>query len=369
MRAARTIPLVVLALLLLPAFVPQPSATPVPGPAADLRALAASGETRLLLSFHSPPSAADEAALAGVARTLEDFPFAGVRLVEVRPGTHTALAKIGIVAGAYPEERIRLLLASSTAAVRADEAWTEHEARGLDVGIAVVDSGVDSGHPGLSGRVAASVRVGSDGVSTASGDADEHGTHVAGVAAGSGQGSSGFRHRGVAPEARIVGVDISGSFTTTNAIRAFQWIHEHHDEHGIRVVTNSWGRDKPTAAYDPDDPVTRAADALVADGLLVLFSAGNGGAGGGRLTVEAMNPNVLTVGATDDTGRVESYSAEGPAYDRGGNRLSEVKPDLVAPGTSITSIRAGGRGSEERDLNVTLNGTSMAAPHVAGVAA
>ncbi|HLE96253.1 MAG TPA: S8 family serine peptidase [Candidatus Thermoplasmatota archaeon] len=314
---------------------------------------------RALLSLPPGVTAADIEA-AGV-RVLEDFAFAHVVLAEGAPSALAArLASVG--AKAYPVEPVGLNLAESRALVGADALPIPVAEAGAGVAVAFVDSGVDETHPALRDRVVAHVRVGDDGVRSATGDTTGHGTHVAGILAGNGAGSEAARLRGLAPAARLVAVDISGGFTTTNAIRAFRWISEHADEHDIRVVSNSWGREKEGARYDEGDPLTRAADALVEQGIVVVFSAGNRGPGPSTLTQEAMDPSVLTVGATDKHGRLEDYSARGPALRVDGTDTGHAKPDLVAPGTGIVSTRAGGG-------YVVMNGTSMAAPHAAAAAA
>lgn len=322
---------------------------------------------RALLSLSRPGERAVDALLAARgARVLEDFGFVHVQLVEGPRDVLASLARLPGVAGVYPEERLQLLLSTSRPAVRVTPQVWDAGVDGSGVAVAVVDSGIDEQHPGMAGRVVRSVRVDGDGVRAGSGDRDGHGTHIAGIVAGDGGASADRRNAGMAPKASLVAVDISSSFTTTNAVRAFRWLHEHAQELGLRVVSNSWGREKEGASYDPDDPVTRASDALVEDGMVVVFSAGNRGPGAGTLTVEAQNPNVVTVGASDDSGGVEGYSSRGPARLGDGSRASWTKPDLLAPGSLITSARAGGRGE---DAYVTINGTSMAAPHVAGIAA
>lgn len=337
---------------------------------APVAAAAAPGpEERRLVTFHG----AVPALLPGV-RVLDAFPFAGVALVEGPADALLALARLPGVAGVYPEESLTPLLDEVRQAVRAEPQPGEAWPRGGSVSVALVDSGIDFQHPGFAGRVEADVRISRGGiVSSGRGDADGHGTHVAGIVAGSGARSVDERLRGLAPGARLVGVDISDSFTTTSAVRAFEWVHEHRGEHGIKVVTNSWGREKDDAHYDPDDPVIRASDALVADGIVVVFSAGNRGRDGhATLTSEAMNPNVLTVGASTLGGKAESYSSKGPARDGEGKRLSWTKPDLVAPGTAVVSARTSANappGNGEDHYYVTMNGTSMAAPQVAAAAA
>lgn len=328
------------------------------------------------MSFVNEPPAVG-ALLAG-AHVLDTFSFARVALVEGTPKALDAIAALPDVAGVYPEETITLNLDRVRGAVGAepttpnDPSWPT----GKDVGIALVDSGLDATHPGFGGRIAAAIRINHAGVvSDGQGDADGHGTHVAGILTGSGAGSQNDRLRGIAPGASLVGIDISDSFTTTSAVRAFEWIHVHRGDYNIRIVSSSWGREKTDAHYDPDDPVIRASDALVADGLVVVFSAGNRGHDGeGTLTTEGTNPNVITVGASTLTGRVESYSSKGPAKDASGKVLSWVKPDLVAPGSGVLSARTSTQvpiapRSDEERYYWTMNGTSMAAPQAAAAAA
>jgi subtilisin family serine protease len=351
-------PVLLLALLLGPATLPTVGA-------------AGLIETRLASFAGAPPTAG---ASLGPVRVLESFPFAGVALLE---GPADALALVPGVAGLYPDEPLTPLLDRARVAVRADAPPGEEGAwpTGSNVTVALVDSGIDASHPGFAGRMAATVRLTRNGVVAPGGtDVDGHGTHVAGILAGNGAYSQDGRLHGLAPAARLVGVDISDAFTTTSAVRAFQWVHDHREEYGIRVVSDSWGREKSDAHYDPEDPVIRASDALVADGLVVVFSAGNRGRdGGSTLTTEGTNPNVITVGASTLAGRSESYSSKGPARDAAGALLSWTKPDLVAPGTAILSARTTARpaasASDEERYYTILNGTSMAAPQVAAAAA
>ncbi|HWH07771.1 MAG TPA: S8 family serine peptidase, partial [Candidatus Thermoplasmatota archaeon] len=206
---------------------------------------------------------------------------------------------------------------------------------GRGVTVAVVDSGIDAAHPDLLGRVKANVRLVDGRFLDAPGDANGHGTHVAGIVAASGASSEG-QWRGVAPEAALVGIDISERFTTTSAILAYDWLYVHRADHDIRVVVNAWGR-VGERRYDPDDPVVRAVDRLVDAGVVVLFSASNHGPGPSTLSVESQNPRVVTVGAVDAAARLMAYSSRGPVAGAKGDAW--VKPDLVAPGEDVVGLR------------------------------
>ena len=340
-------------------------------------ALGAAPERRLV-SFEDEAPAAGSL-LARNVRVLEAFPFARVALVEGAPGDLHALARMSGIAGVYKEEAVELHVERARGIVNAnppaDAAGKAAWPSGEGVTVALVDSGLDEQHPAFAGRVAANVKISrAGGVSSANGDDEGHGTHVAGILAGDGAGSRDNRFEGFAPGARVVGVDISDAFTTTSAVRAFAWIHENRHAHDIRVVSNSWGREKEGAHYDADDPVIRATDALVADGIVVVFSAGNRGRDGtATLTPEGMNPNVLTVGSASAQGRREAYSSQGPATDASGATLAWTKPDVMAPGSSIVSTRSSllapsGSPSDEERYYIVMNGTSMAAPQAAAAA-
>lgn len=251
--------------------------------------------------------------------------------------------------------------------IRADEA---DGLTGRGVTVAVVDSGIDTTHPDLAGRVRANVRLVDSRFAPSAGDLQGHGTHVAGIVAADGASSQG-RHRGVAPGAALVGLDISERFTTASALLAYDWLHAHREEHGIRVVVNAWGRVDDSPTFDPSDSVVRAIDRLVASGVVVLFSSSNHGPAAGTLSLEAQNPRVVTVGATDAAARVMDYSSRGPV--RAAPHVEPwVKPDLVAPGEAVVSLRSAQTAPGENDpdaLHRVMSGTSQAVPHVAGLVA
>ncbi|MCA1814301.1 MAG: S8 family serine peptidase, partial [Halobacteriales archaeon] len=189
-------------------------------------------------------------------------------------------------------------------------------------------------------------------------DAQGHGTRVAGVLAGDGAQSPGQRYRGVAPGAHLVALDIGQRFTLDGALQAMDWLHANAQPRGIRVVSSSWG--VPGAVdgrFDPEDPLVQASDALAQRGLLLVFSAGNRGAPHSMASA-ALNPHVLTIGATDAGGQLAPFSSQGPGLDAQGARLAWRKPDLVAVGQAVVSAKSGaGQGdAEDRSLAPLLYG-------------
>ncbi|MFA5861434.1 MAG: S8 family serine peptidase, partial [Candidatus Thermoplasmatota archaeon] len=249
-----------------------------------------------------------------------------------------------------------------------DAAGTPFTGRGITV--AVLDSGIDATHPDLAGRVKANVKLSGGAFSDSVGDSNGHGTHVAGIVAASGATTQG-RVRGVAPDASLVGIDISDHFTTASALLAYDWLFVHKDDYGIRVVVNAWGRVGEGKTFDPDDAEIRAIDRLVDSGVVVLFSASNHGPGPSTLSLEAMDPRVITVGAVDAAAQTVSYSSRGPVISTSDS--SWIKPDVVAPGDTILGLRSQeatpDANSDHDAFHRYYSGTSQAVPHVAGIVA
>lgn len=273
-----------------------------------------------------------------------------------------------------------------TLEINAPQAWSQLGVTGQGVGVAIVDSGVYP-HPDLAGRIVASIdfTTASPTVSsTPTGDPGGHGTHVAGLVAGDGT-LSGGAYTGVAPRANIVDVrviDANGSSNVSTILRGLQWVLANRTTYNIKVVNLSLGA-TATASYKSDLMAT-AAEVLNFSGVTVVVSAGNSGPLAGTVTTPGTDPYVITVGALDDNGTslllddlMTVFSSRGrTAFDN----LS--KPDLVAPGRKMVSLRSPGSALDtlfpERQVAATgaltadyyrLSGTSMAAPVVAGVVA
>lgn len=192
------------------------------------------------------------------------------------------------------------------------------------------------------------------------GDLYGHGTHVAATIAGTGAGSDGAR-RGVAPDAEIMNGKVchdDGSCQDSWVIAGMVWAASK----GADVVNMSLGG----APTDGTDLKAQVLNTLTdTSDTLFVTSAGNSG---GQWTVGTPGSAdaALTVGAVDKDGAMADFSSRGPR--KGDNA---VKPEITGPGVNIVAARAGGTilGAPVDDLYTALNGTSMAAPHVAGAAA
>ena len=239
-------------------------------------------------------------------------------------------------------------------------ASTDHPTgTGEGVTVAVVDTGIDDGHPDLEGRVVDRIDLtGEEPTHPERGtDAHGHGTHVAGIVAGSGA-ERGGRHAGVAPNASLVDVRImteSGdrSADAARVAEGIEYAVAAADADIVLLSLNSVGPDRET--------IEARVEWARARGVLVVASAGNDG-GARSITTPGTAADALTVGATDSAGRPMARSSRGPTLE------GAFKPELLAPGERIAAPRAGYAGGDG-DPYARRTGTSVAAAAVAGAAA
>ena len=274
---------------------------------------------------------------------------------------------------------------------------------GTGIGIAVLDTGVDTTHTAfLNGSNNLRVTVNLD--FTGEGRTDDpygHGTHVASIAAGNGR-ISNAAYVGIAPNANILNLRVLGAQGTgrvSNILSALDWVLQNRAAHNIRVVNLSLG----TTAVESYrfDPVCQAVRRLVDAGVVVVAAAGNNGRDSsgqklyGAIHSPGVEPSAITVGASNTFGTdrrsddgVTTYSSRGPTRgywtDAAGvvRHDNFIKPDLVAPGNKIIDAAAAGNHllatNPHLDAGVSpvdarrmmyMNGSSMATPVVAGAVA
>lgn len=336
----------------------------------------------VLAAFSGIPSAPERAALAqagfDVGRPYSHFDVLPVRLL---PHEVPRLRAFPGVVFVEADAVLRPLLKDSVPLVGAPQVWSELGATGRGVVVAILDDGTFQQHPDLDGKVAGSYDAGVDSLG-ASGPAalpastpilpageEGHGTHIAGIVVGNGDRSGGT-YRGVAPDARFVDVKVFRGPNQTSSevvLRGLDWTLSNAERLGIRAASMSLGG----PPSDGTDALSRAVDAAVGRGLVVVAAAGNAGPGASTIGSPGAAERAITVGAVDKQKHLASYSSRGPTVD------GRAKPDLVAPGTAIvstippastTSIVRLASGNPDVYYG-PLSGTSMSAPHVAGVVA
>ncbi|WEU39972.1 MAG: S8 family serine peptidase [Candidatus Odinarchaeum yellowstonii] len=268
--------------------------------------------------------------------------------------------------------RIEALYSSGLEAIGALPLQSNYTGSGVK--IAIIDSGISLTHPDFKDRVIASRSFVEDENAS---DLNGHGTHVAGIAAGSGAASNG-EYKGVAPGAQLINAkcaQISGIALTSDVIAAIEW----SVDQGADVLSISLGG----GVGDPNSPLCLAVDWAAEQGVVVSIAAGNSGPDYASVASPAAAKRVIAVGASDYNDRVVDFSSRGPTVD------GRISPDLVAPGYEVVSAlakdsvidlvsqyylspdpRIPGTGVYSSGYYyIALSGTSMAAPFVSGAAA
>jgi subtilisin family serine protease len=324
--------------------------------------------------------------------------FGAVLRGRLAPGQLQKLAESPSVLWIEPAPRMKLNDEISTKLVAGD--GPEHLAyvhqfgfNGTNVTVAVADSGLHLGdpddmHPDLAGRTPTFIPYGLTDAS----DEHGHGTHVAGIIAGSGALGTvdelGYLYGlGVAPGASIVTqriFDGNGGYTFTGPDDTFEKLTHDAVRAGAVIGNNSWG-DDTQGRYDIS---AHEFDALVRDAdwetpgdqqYILEFSAGNAGPGPQTIGSPAVAKNVIASGASqndrfdffiyaDGSETMADFSSRGPCED------GRIKPDVVAPGTWIASLRSPVGNDENAWADIDydylyMGGTSQAGPQVSGAAA
>jgi serine protease AprX len=278
-----------------------------------------------------------------------------------------ALAKRSEVFRVESDFVVRATLDSANRDFGTEAARADYGVSGSGIGVCVVDTGVDALHEELdNGKVVAW----KDFVANKPDPYDDngHGTHVSSIVAGDGIGSLGAAvFKGVAPAVSIHGAKVlngAGSGTDTNVIAGVDWCANS----SARVISMSLGT---SSASDGQDSLSQAVNnAVTSKGKVVVVAAGNSGDDRQTVGSPGAAAQAITVGAVaewsaplgkdrhSDGMYLAYFSSRGPTLD------NRVKPDVVAPGVTISAAAAGtGNGY------VTYSGTSMATPFVAGMVA
>ena len=266
-----------------------------------------------------------------------------------------------ITADALPITPTAVTSEANVSAINAPALW-QLGLTGQGVVIASMDSGVDISHPELSLQWRGGSNSWYDPYGqhdAAPTDLSGHGTQTMGVMVG---GDLSGTNIGVAPQAQWIAVKIfndSGSATATAVHLGYQWLLDPDSDPTTNdapsVVNNSWSFGYPGCNLD----FQLDLQALRAAAILPIFAAGNYGPGANTSVSPANYPEAFAVGAADNTGSVASFSSRGPSAC---GEAQSIYPEIVAPGVDIFTTDLGG-------FYATVSGTSLSAPHAAGVLA
>ena len=335
---------------------------------------------------------------------------AQVRALAARPEVRSVWSNDRLF---YYDNQARML--AGVDRVRADRAFQSRNG-GLavsgqgDFSVLVIDSGVDATHEDLKlGRtviqnvqVLTSTNLVGDGFTPLvtvenvpnTDQSVGHGTHCAGIIAGSGQRSGG-KYAGVAPGAKLIGAGLGAGLFVLNAVGAWEWALANQFNYNIRVVSNSYGS---YDTFNPDNPIHVASKMAYDNGIVVVFAGANSGPGKNTYNQYAKAPWVIGVAAGTKEGGLASFSSRGiPAEERltDADPLNDYDaPTITAPGAGrefesnaakFTAAYISTRSASNLVANGTTDdteiepgylpfytqivGTSMATPYVAGVVA
>ena len=280
--------------------------------------------------------------------------------------SHSSLMSQPEVEKVWLDKKVHAQLMDSVPLIGADSWWHATGNRGEGEEIAILDTGIDSSHPALDDldddpstndpKVIVNVNFSDD---QGFDDLYGHGTHCAGIAAGT---AAGTDYQGVAPGAQLWNVKVGnqwGSCWESWIINGINFaslgpdaVPQTGDE--ADIISMSLGL---LDYSDGTDPLSQAVNLAVERGVVVVVAAGNDGYGGpSTIGTPGVAEKAITVGASDKEDNLADFSSLGPTMD------FRIKPDILAPGVDITSSVSGGEYESHE-------GTSMATPHVAGAAA
>ncbi len=356
-------------------------------------------EIDLIVQFKDDVKERDLATLRGLGFTI----YEQYRII---PGVHVKGTKSSVERLSHYEriywieqnQQLEYYLDVSTSTINATNTWNRimKDSTGteiLDAGevptpidgsgvcIVVADTGIDATHPDLDYREKVVRHLTKDlndplipWIELPNTDnLFGHGTHCAGISAGNGDASAGER-KGVAPGATLIGLGI-GDPWETNEVGCFEWVWENsrpdNNPYNIRVMTNSWGYESVDESFK--DAVIQASNRLTYENnVIVTFAASNDGGDGSesRTNLYGNQPGMISVAASyREGGGIADFSS------RGDKTMPSTWPDVAAPGVEIWAARdttgfvVNAVAGDTNPYYTAISGTSMATPHMAGVAA
>ena len=341
------------------------------------------GKISVLVDFDHMPTEADEQLLIDEVGFDPSWRFHHIPIIAGTIETELLdeLLEVEGVVFLTLNGEMRIALDNAIGIHHVDTVW-DYGYTGEGISIAIIDTGIDPLHVGLNDfdddpttndpKVVAFYDALDDSGDDGSGETEPyddqgHGSHCAGISAGTGAvdenpmgGDDSKPYRGVAPDAWLVGVkvlDSGGSGSFAEVMRGMEWTIDNKIKYNIRAASMSLGGVwLVELTQEQEERVTHLANEMVAAGISLMIAAGNSAAYGTIGTPGAAK-DVITVGSTEDSKELAVYSSKGPTHE------GQIKPNVAAIGSAVMSVEANsGNGY------ASYSGTSMATPMVAGMA-
>ncbi len=340
------------------------------------------GKISVLVDFDHMPTEADEELLIEEVDFIPSWRFHHIPIISgmIDVDRIEELLEVEGVVFLTLNGELHVLLDNAIGIHHVDTVW-DFGYTGEGISVAIIDTGIDPNHVGINDfdddPTTADPKVvafydalddsGDDGSGTTQAYDDHgHGSHCAGITAGTGSVDEGplstgeKPYRGVAPDATLVGVKVldgGGSGSFAEVMRGMEWTIDNQIKYNIRSASMSLGGAwVAELTQEQEERVTTLANEMVAAGISLMIAAGNSAAYGTIGTPGAAK-DVITVGATEDSRQLAVYSSKGPTHE------GQIKPNVAAIGSAVMSVEANsGNGY------VSMSGTSMATPMVAGMA-
>lgn len=310
-------------------------------------------------------------ALSSEEENVKDLKIIDAIALEVDQNEIDSLVSLDAVKKIELDRKVFVNLQDSVPLINATDVWklfdqNGNNLTGSNVTIAIIDTGVDYTHPDLGGCLGSKCKVagGYDFINLDSNPMDDHGhgTHVAATAAGNGT------LNGVAPNATIYAYKVlssGGSGTFSQVIAGVERATDPNNDGNysdrLDIISMSLG-----GFGDENSALSVAVDRAVDRGVVAVVAAGNSGSNTGAIGTPGSAQKAITIAATDKSDNIASFSSRGPTTNK------NLKPDVAAPGVNICAAEWDSAWATRRCLDtrhVSISGTSMATPHVAGLAA
>lgn len=307
---------------------------------------------------------------ASDATDVKDLKIIDAIALEVAESEMAKIEGLDVVKKIELDMRVDILLSDSVPLINATQVWKQlvnnTNLTGVNVSVAIIDTGVDYTHPDLGGCLGSACKV-AGGYDFINNDADPmddhgHGTHVAATAASNGS------LKGVAPDAKVYAYKVlsaggSGSFSQviSGVDRATDPNNDGNFSDHVDILSMSLG-----GFGNEDSSLSIAVDRAVERGVVSVVAAGNSGTSTNAIGTPGSARKAVTIAASDKSDAIAYFSSRGPTP------KNNLKPDVTAPGVNICAAEWDSAWSSRRCFDtqhVSISGTSMATPHVSGLAA